>query len=144
MRLELLNSVQEQYSTIEQILLNRGIPPDEFYHYLNTTDDDINDFTLLGENNLYQALSCIITTVANKQKAVIVVDCDCDGYCSAAILINYLYYFFPTWVENNLDYFMHSGKQHGLEDCYDFAIITENGITMNNYYANGTLVQGSY
>ena len=78
MRLELLNSVQEQYSTIEQILLNRGIPPEEFYHYLNTTDDDINDFTLLGENNLYQALSCIITTVANKQKAVIVVDCDCD------------------------------------------------------------------
>lgn len=32
----------------------------------------------------------------------------------------------------------------GLEDYYDFAIITENGITMNNYYANGTLVQGSY
>ena len=119
MRLELLNSVQEQYSTIEQILLNRGVSPEEFYHYLNTTDDDINDFTLLGKDNLYQALSCIITTVINKQKAVIVVDCDCDGYCSAAILINYLHYFFPTWVENYLDYFMHSGKQHGLEDCYD-------------------------
>lgn len=125
MRLELLNDVREDFSTIEQILLNRGVSPYDFYHYLNTIDDDINDFILLGKEALYQALSAIITVVINKQRAVIVVDCDCDGYCSAALLINYLHYFFPTWVENNLDYFMHSGKQHGLEDCYDIFVKSE-------------------
>lgn len=32
----------------------------------------------------------------------------------------------------------------GLEDCYDFEIISEEGERVNNYFANGTLVQGSY
>lgn len=33
---------------------------------------------------------------------------------------------------------------HGLEDCYDFEILSNNGIKINNYFANETLVQGSY
>lgn len=32
----------------------------------------------------------------------------------------------------------------GKEDCYDFEIVTENGIKIDNYFANGTLVQGAY
>ena len=32
----------------------------------------------------------------------------------------------------------------GIENCYDFEIISEDGIKVNNYSANGTLVQGSY
>ena len=32
----------------------------------------------------------------------------------------------------------------GLEDCYDFEIIGVDGQKVNNYFANGTLVQGSY
>ena len=32
----------------------------------------------------------------------------------------------------------------GEEDCYDFEIISKDGIKINNYLANGTLVQGSY
>lgn len=122
MRLELLKDVNEQYSTIEQILYNRGISPDEFYHYLNTTDADINDFSLLGLENLAAALGAILTAVNYNARAVIVIDCDCDGYCSAAILINFLYCLFPSWVEHRLDYYMHSGKQHGLEDCHDLFI----------------------
>lgn len=50
---------------------------------------------------------------------VIIVDCDCDGYTSAAIFINYLHDLFPTYVENNLSYFVHDGKQHGLSDCLE-------------------------
>lgn len=33
---------------------------------------------------------------------------------------------------------------NGLEDCYDFEILSENGTKTNNYFANGILVQGSY
>lgn len=25
---------------------------------------------------------------------------------------------FPTWISNNVEYFLHSGKQHGLSDCW--------------------------
>lgn len=32
----------------------------------------------------------------------------------------------------------------GEEDYYDFSVKTEHGETINNYFANGTLVQGSY
>ena len=32
----------------------------------------------------------------------------------------------------------------GLEDCYDFVVKGKDGKIINNYYANGTLVQGSY
>ena len=32
----------------------------------------------------------------------------------------------------------------GEEDCYDFKVKGENGKTVDNYFANGTLVQGSY
>ena len=45
-----------------------------------------------------------------------IVDSDCDGFTSSALLINYLYDLFPAWVQNNLDWFIHSGKQHGLSD----------------------------
>jgi single-stranded DNA-specific DHH superfamily exonuclease len=37
---------------------------------------------------------------------------------SSALLINYLYDIFPSWVENHLIWYIHSGKQHGLSDCY--------------------------
>ena len=47
---------------------------------------------------------------------------DCDGFTSAALLINYLYDVAPQWVENHLEWFMHEGKQHGLNDCIDIII----------------------
>lgn len=43
-------------------------------------------------------------------KALIVVDADADGFCSAAIFMNYFNKFFPGWVQNNVDYFIHTGK----------------------------------
>lgn len=48
----------------------------------------------------------------------IIVDCDCDGYTSSAILINYLYSLFPSYVESNLSYFVHDSKTHGLSDTF--------------------------
>ena len=46
----------------------------------------------------------------------LVVDCDVDGYTSAAILYQYIKTIKP---EAKIDYFLHSGKQHGLEDLCD-------------------------
>jgi single-stranded DNA-specific DHH superfamily exonuclease len=61
----------------------------------------------------------LIKTIKNNDKAIIVVDCDCDGYTSAAALLNYLHSLFPFFVENNIKYIMHEDKQHGLNDCID-------------------------
>lgn len=57
---------------------------------------------------------------------IVIVDCDCDGYTSAAILINYLHDLFPTYVESKLIYYVHDNKQHGLSDCIDWILTVSN------------------
>ena len=74
----------------------------------------------------------IINAIKNNSNAVIIIDCDCDGYTSAALLINYLYKLFPTWVIDHLDWIMHDSKQHGLVDCYQ-QIAEGNIITKKEY-----------
>ena len=98
------------------MLTNRGIPYYDIYRWLNTTDADINDFNLLGADRLHKAAQTLIKTISQDARALVIVDSDCDGFTSSALLINYLYDHFPAWVQNNLDWFIHSGKQHGLSD----------------------------
>lgn len=43
----------------------------------------------------------------------LIVDCDMDGFCSAALIYNYLKKVNPSI---DITYYIHSGKQHGLED----------------------------
>ena len=117
MKYKLIKPINSDYNALQQVLTNRGIDFNNIEHYINTTDEDINSFNLLGENNLKNATAALISTISQNLKAIIIVDSDCDGFTSSALLINYLYDLFPTWVENNLDWFIHSGKQHGLSDC---------------------------
>ena len=70
----------------------------------------------LGGDRLLKAARVLVGAMNANQRALVIVDCDCDGFTSAALLINYLYDLFPAWVQNNLDWFIHSGKQHGLSD----------------------------
>lgn len=103
-------------SSLETVLINRGIPKADIQHWLHTTDEDINDFRLLGEDKLKQAAQALMRAVSQEQKILVVIDCDADGFCSSAILINYLYDLFPAWVQNCVKWFIHDGKQHGLSD----------------------------
>ena len=102
MRYQLIKPMNSNYSAIEQILTNRGIPYEEVSHYLNSTDADISDPRDLGEDLLKLAAHRIISHIASQDKMLIICDCDCDGFTSAALLINYLYYLFPTYVETGL------------------------------------------
>jgi len=113
---KLLGNINPHYSATEQVLTNRGIPYYDIHHWLNTTDADINDFNLLGADRLRKAAQTLIKTISQGARALVIVDSDCDGFTSSALLINYLYDHFPAWVQNNLDWFIHSGKQHGLSD----------------------------
>jgi single-stranded-DNA-specific exonuclease len=116
MRYKLIKPVDNRLNATEQILTNRGIPYTEIHHYLNTTDKDINEPAAFGSARLKEAAAALISTVYNSQHCLVVVDADCDGFTSSAILINYLYDAFPIWAENYLHYFIHAGKQHGLSD----------------------------
>lgn len=145
MRYQLINPINPKYSTIETILTNRHIPLGEVTHYLNTTDDDINKPEAFGQNHLVQAAQCLIQHISAGSRALIIVDCDCDGFTSAALLINYLHDLFPSWIESNVKWWVHEGKQHGLNDCMDYinshnfnlVLIPDAG--SNDYEAHATL-----
>ena len=98
MKFELIKPINPQYSAIEQVLTNRGINRDQIEHYLNTTDKDINEPEAFGEEVMKTAAALVIQTVQLNKDMAIIVDCDCDGYTSAAIFINYLYDLFPAYV----------------------------------------------
>lgn len=96
MKYKLINPINKSYSTIQTILTNRHISLEEVEHYLNTTDKDINNPEAFGQNCLIQAIQCLISHISVNHKALVIVDCDCDGFTSAALLINYLHDLFPS------------------------------------------------
>ena len=89
MKLKLLGVTNPNYSTLEQILVNRNIPYDETHHYMNTTDADISDPTTFGEN-LQIGAKMLVSNVQKEANTLVICDCDCDGFTAAALLINYL------------------------------------------------------
>ena len=116
MNFQLIKPINPNYSATEQILTNRGLPHHLLKEYLNTTDEHINSYELFGKENLFNAANALIQTILNEEDAWLIIDSDCDGFTSSALLLNYLYMQFPAWVENHLNWFMHEGKQHGLSD----------------------------
>lgn len=113
----LTNKYAESGNATSHILFNRGLPREELYHYINSSDKDINDPMLFGEDSLNLAAKTLIKHISLQDNILVIVDADCDGFTSSAVLINYLYDLFPSFVENHLHYFFHEGKQHGLADC---------------------------
>ena len=99
-------------TAVEQVLANRGITPENVEHYLNTTDEDILNPMLIM--NIEEGVKVLIKHIAQGDKVLIQIDSDCDGYTSAAALINYLNRLFPGFVQTNVYYRIHTGKQHGI------------------------------
>lgn len=116
MNIQLINEPNSKWGTTEQVFYNRGIPQAELKHYINLTDADINAPESLGEEALAMGVKVIVSAVKADSPVMIIVDCDCDGYTSAALLINYLHKVFPAWVENKVSWSLHDNKSHGLSD----------------------------
>ena len=96
-------------SVIEQVLINRGIQPSEIRHYLNTTKKDILDPSII--QNIDKGVKLLIFHISQGHKIFIQIDSDCDGYTSAALLINYLNSLFPGFVQNNISYRVHGSEE---------------------------------
>ena len=99
-------------NAVERVLTNRGIPLAEINHYLNTTDDDILPASSIS--NIEIGVKMLIKHIAQQDKIFIQIDSDCDGFTSAAHLLNYLYCLFPAFTQNNIYYRIHAGKEHGI------------------------------
>lgn len=104
--------ISNNLTAVEQVLANRGISPENVGHYLHTTDNDILEPSSIM--NMRAGAQMLIGHISQNDKILIQVDSDCDGYTSAATLINYLNCLFPGFVQHNITYRIHTGKQHGI------------------------------
>ena len=59
----LINEPNKNYTATEQILYNRGIEEKDFWHYMNTTDDDICSPLELGEEQLKLAVVQLVQAI---------------------------------------------------------------------------------
>ena len=97
---------------IAQVLINRGIREEDVPHYLHTSESDIIHPSVI--QSIEDGAKLLIKHIYAGHKIFIQVDSDCDGYTSAALLINYLNRLFPGFVQNNISYRFHETKAHGI------------------------------
>lgn len=99
-------------SVVEQVFVNRGIPAEEVNHYLHTSVADVIDPATI--TNMEAGAKMLVSHIAQNHKVLVQIDSDCDGFTSAAVLINYLNCLFPGFVQNNVFYRPHTNKAHGI------------------------------
>lgn len=92
--------------------MNRGFAQDDIPHYLNTTWDDVIPPATIAR--IHEGAQMLIRHIKNNDLIFVQVDSDCDGYTSAALLINYLNRLFPYHTQSNVIYRVQDGKEHGL------------------------------
>jgi single-stranded-DNA-specific exonuclease len=109
---ELLGTVRFG-SELEDILRLKGIK--DINSFLNPTVKNTESELLL--DNIEKARDILISHIDSNHTIDILVDCDCDGYTSAALMYQYIKRIKPT-VE--IRCYIHKGKEHGLVDVVDF------------------------
>lgn len=112
MRYQLIAPRDEALSAVEQVLFNRGIDPKDIEHFKYPSVNDLVNPEKL--EHIKDGVAMLISHIERNDKIFIQVDSDCDGYTSSAILINYLNCLFPHYVQTQISYRIHDGKQHGL------------------------------
>lgn len=112
MNYSIISERDNSISAIEQVLINRGIADCE--GYLNTTDEDLIEPDEKNLYNLKAGAKMLINHIAQNDRAFVQVDVDTDGFTSSALLLNYLHELFPTYVENQIIYDIHTEKVHGI------------------------------
>ena len=108
MKTKLVNiDIRKNY--VDTLLKARGIKNPEDYY--NPGREFLQPPTDL--ENVERGANVLMGALAMEEKILIVVDSDNDGFTSATIMYNYLKDLDPYC---NIDYILHEGKQHGLQD----------------------------
>ena len=115
MKINLINNdFKSDY--VANLLLSRGIESVE--DYFNPTEKYLQSPTDFTDIRLAAALymRVVLNDKPPYSKVLIVVDSDNDGYTSAAIIYQYTK---RLNCHCKIDYWLHEGKQHGLQDHID-------------------------
>lgn len=109
-----INLINENFSEdyVANLLRARGVENVE--DYFNPTERYLQSPDAL--KNIRLAAALYMRIVNNSGRILIVVDSDNDGYTSAAIIYQYTVRMNPNC---KVDYWLHEGKQHGLQDHID-------------------------
>lgn len=110
MKYTLINSViRNNYST--KLMEERGVI--DLYSFLNPTKEQVQSCYDL--DNIEAAGQLLKNTLEKPDHCIFIIpDSDTDGLTSASMLWQYILDVFPS---ANLQYLIHSNKEHGLEDC---------------------------
>lgn len=103
-------NITENYG--ENLLKQRGIENVDLF--LNPQPCSLQDWRDL--DNIESGIQLIKDTINNNLPYALIVDCDVDGFTSSTILYNYIKFLNPN---KEIEYFLHNGKQHGLEDMWE-------------------------
>lgn len=88
--------------------------------YLKPSVDFLSKPTDL--DNLKEGADLLEEVIMKQLPIMLVVDCDVDGFTSSAVIYQYIKLVDPSI---QIDYIIHTHKQHGLEDCIDKIINSE-------------------
>ena len=116
MKCKLVNEdIRENYTN--KLLVERGLSPDELNYFLNVPDDSaLQSPGYLDNIGKAFAMFDDMVKLTENDRIIVVVDSDVDGFTSAAIFIQFLKKFN---IKVQIDYILHEGKGHGLEDTYN-------------------------
>ena len=110
MKIKLVNdNITSDYT--KNLLRSRGV--DNIDDFLSPSEKNLQSWEDL--DNIKLGVDLVKNTINDKKPYAILIDPDNDGFTSFAILYQYLKRLNP---EKEIEYFIHSAKQHGLEDTY--------------------------
>ena len=117
MQVKLVNpNYKDNY--LENLMSYRGV--DNFESFLNPTIVELEEPELL--DNIEEGFNLYIDAIKKHGNIALVVDCDCDGFTSGAIIYEYTKRYAP---HIKIDYYIHTKKQHGLEDMIDELMLAD-------------------
>ena len=104
---------------VENLIRARGGDPQKV---LYPTVSALNDPELLCNIELAAHMYIELLRNVNTKRFALIVDCDNDGFTSASIFYQYTHDIRP---DIEIDYYIHEGKQHGLEDLWEEILDSE-------------------
>lgn len=108
MKYKLVNeNFTEDYT--RELLRARGV--EDIEEFMHPTTRCLQSPTAL--KNIAVGAAVFLRVVKNGGRVLLIVDSDCDGYSSGAIIYQYMKRLNPNC---HIDYWLHEGKEHGLQD----------------------------
>jgi len=121
---------------LDTILKDCGVAEDQIPGFMRPTKKYVNDPLLM--TNMAEAVSMVHKHLKNNSKIFVKVDCDVDGFCSSAALIQFLQELNP---EIQIDYMLNYEKKHGLtyqdmsgftKEQYNLIIVPDASMTVRD------------